>query len=307
MMARLIVPMIAAAVLAAGPAAATKHPMKPFFLAWKGSESTEMAVTKARKKLTDGGFKIVGSYSPYPSTTIIGVTNPALGKAAAGSKFGGYGAVQRIAVTRVGKETQVSYTNPRYMAAAYRMKGDLDATAKALEAAMGRVQDFGLKEGMPDAEVREYHYMFGMPYFDEPDKLAEHKSQAEAVAILEKNLAKGIKGVTKIYRVDIPGKEETVFGVAMKGSGEKGKNQDDTFLMSEVDFKPLRSSAHLPYEIVVSGGTAWALSARFRIAINFPDLSMMGDHSFMNIMDAPDAILEALTLAAGGKPEAWED
>lgn len=307
MMARFIVPMIAALVLAAGPAAATKHPMKPFFLAWKGSESTDIALAKVKKKLTDGGFKIVGSYSPYPGTTVIGVTNQALGKAAAQSKFGGYGAVQRVAVTRVGKETQVSYTNPRYMAAAYRMKGDLEATAKALEAAMGRVQDFGLEEGMPDAELREYHYMFGMPYFDEPDKLAEHKSQAEAVAIIEKNLAKGLKGITKVYRVDIPGKEETVFGVAMKGKGEKGKDQDDTFLMSEVDFKPLRSSPHLPYEILVSEGTAWALSARFRIAINFPDLSMMGSNSFMNIMGAPDAISEALTIIAGGKLEAWED
>ncbi len=303
MMARFIIPMIAALVLAAGPAAATKHPMKPFFLAWKGSESTDIALVKVRKKLTDAGFEIVGSYSPYPGTTVIGVTNQTLGKTAAKSKLGGFGAVQRVAVTRVGDETQVSYTNPRYMAAAYRMEGDLDATAKALEAALGRAQDFGLEEGMPDAEVRDYHYMWGMPYFDEPDKLAEHKSQAEAVAVLEKNLAKGVSGVTKVYRVDIPGKEEAVFGVALKGKGDKGKNQDDTFLMSEVDFKPLRSSPHLPYEIVVSGGTAWALSARFRIAINFPDLSMMGDHSFMNIMDAPDAILRALTLAAGGEPE----
>ena len=40
--------------------------------------------------------------------------------------------------------------------------------------------------------------------------------------------------------------------------------------------------------------------ARFRIAINFPDLAMMGDNSFMNIMGAPDAITAALRKIAGG-------
>jgi len=302
MMARLLVLFIVAFVLSVGPAGATKHPMKPFFLAWKGSESTDDAVAKARKKLTGAGFKIVGSYSPYDGATIIGATNDTLMKAASKSKFGGYGSVLRIAVTRVGKETQVSYTNPRYMAAAYRMMGDLDSIAKTLEAALGRSADFGLEEGMTDADLRDYHYMFGMPYFDEPDMLAEHDSYEKAVETLEKNLAKGVMGVTKVYRVDIPGKKESIFGVALKGKGEKGQQQDDTYLMSEIDFKPIRSTAHLPYEIVVSDNKAWALSARFRIAISFPDLSMMGDHSFMNIMESPDAILKALTLAAGGQP-----
>lgn len=302
MIARIFVLFIAVFVFTVSPSFATKHPMKPFFLAWKGSESTDDALAKARKKLTDGGFKIVGSYSPYDGATILVATNDTLLKAASKSKFGGYGAIVRIAVTRVGKETQVSYTNPRYMSAAYRMKGDLDSTAKALEAALGRSEDFGIEEGMNDEDLRDYHYMFGMPYFDDPDQLVEHDSYEKAVEILEKNLAKGVMGVTKIYRVDIPGKKETVFGVALKGTGEEGKNQDDTYLMSEIDFRPLRSTAHLPYEIVVSGNKAWALSARFRIAISFPDLSMMGAHSFMNIMNAPDAILKALTLAAGGKP-----
>jgi len=71
--------------------------------------------------------------------------------------------------------------------------------------------------------------------------------------------------------------------------------------MGEIDFKTVRSTAHLPYEILVRGGDVEALHARFRIAINFPDLSMMGPHSFMSIMPSPDAIREALTHAAGGE------
>lgn len=76
---------------------------------------------------------------------------------------------------------------------------------------------------------------------------------------------------------------------------------DEDFIMSEIDFKPVRSTPHLPYEILVSGNRAYALYARFRIAINFPDLSMMGQHSFMNIMDSPHAIEGALIQAAGGE------
>jgi hypothetical protein len=43
------------------------------------------------------------------------------------------------------------------------------------------------------------------------------------------------------------------------------------------------------------------LHARFRIAVDFPDLSMMGANSFMNIMPTPDAIRNSLTQAAGAK------
>ena len=71
--------------------------------------------------------------------------------------------------------------------------------------------------------------------------------------------------------------------------------------MERIDFKPLKSSGHLPYEMVVSGGKVYALPAEFRIAINFPDLSMIGSNRFASIMCAPGSIEEALTLAAGGQ------
>jgi hypothetical protein len=107
--------------------------------------------------------------------------------------------------------------------------------------------------------------------------------------------------VTKVYRIDVPEKKEAVFGVAMKGATEADKYMDDKFIMSVIDFKDIRSTAHLPYEMLVSGNKVYALYARFRIAVSFPDLSMMGSNSFMNIMKSPEAIRKALTQAAGGK------
>jgi hypothetical protein len=119
--------------------------------------------------------------------------------------------------------------------------------------------------------------------------LAEYGSYEEAVQAVDAKLANNKNGVTKVYRVDIPGKKESVFGVAMKGSGDN-KYMDDQFVMKEIDFRDLKSTAHLPYEVLVSEGKVYALYARFRIAINFPDLSMMGQNSFMNIMKTPEAV-----------------
>ncbi len=74
--------------------------------------------------------------------------------------------------------------------------------------------------------------------------------------------------------------------------------------MSRVDKSALRSTAHLPYEILVSDGDVYALYARFRIAISWPSLPMIQSDTgatFFNIMCAPNAIEEALINAAGGE------
>jgi hypothetical protein len=153
---------------------------------------------------------------------------------------------------------------------------------------LGKVEEFGAK-GMTAAKVRKYNYMIGMEHFNEPSLLAEYGSYEEAVKAVDAKLTSNKNGVSKVYRVDIPGKKESVFGVAMKGSGDS-KAMDDRFIMSEIDFRDLKSTAHLPYEVLVSDNKVYALYARYRIAINFPDLSMMGSNSFMNIMDTPEAI-----------------
>ena len=293
--------LILGVAVAAQPAAA-EETLKPFVLSYTAQGDMQAAVAEVKSKLQKGGFTIAGQYSPYPSATIIAVTSDALKSGVAQSDFGGYGAAQRVTVTEVNGSLQVAYTNPRYMAAAYRLADGLSGPAKRLQAALGRDKDYGPEDGMTGPDLRGYHYMFGMEYFDEPSVLNEADSYEAAVAAVEKGLASKTSGVSKVYRIDIPGKKETVFGVAMNGKGtDGGKMQDDAYIMSQIDFKDTRSTGHLPYEILVSGNKAYALYARFRIAINFPDLSMMGSNSFMSIMECPTNIERALTLAAGGK------
>ncbi len=274
--------------------------LKPFVLGSRGPGSVAEKAAEVKTALITQGFTIAGEYSPYPDAVVIAATNDELKSNAAKSEHGGFGAAVRISVTKVKDEVQVAYTNPVYMANAYRMQGDLAGVADKLAAALGKKEEFGAK-GLTAKKLRSYHYMIGMEYFDEPSKLAEYGGFEEAAAAVESGLAAGRGGVTKVYRIDIPEKKEAVFGVAMKGATEADKYMDDKFIMSEIDFKDIRSTAHLPYEILVSDNKVYALYARFRIAISFPDLSMMGSNSFMHIKKSPEAIRNALTQAAGGK------
>jgi len=267
--------------------------LKPFVLASKSAGTVADKTAQVKTALTGAGYTVVGEYGPYAGANIIIVTSDELKKNAAASEHGGYGAVQRVSVTEAGKEVQVSYTNPLYMANVYRMSGDLSGVAASLATALGKVEEFGSAKGMTAKQARKYHYMIGMEYFDEPSVLAEYGSYEEAVKAVDAKLVSNSNGISKVYRVDIPGKKESVFGAAMKGSGD-AKYMDDQFIMNEIDFRNLKSTAHLPYEVLVSGNKVYALYARFRIAINFPDLSMMGKNSFMNIMDSPEAIRKAL-------------
>ncbi|MDH4216921.1 MAG: hypothetical protein OEV23_08555 [Gallionella sp.] len=276
-----------------GNVLAEEGKLKPFVLGFKGAGTVAEKAEQAKAALVAAGFSVVGDYSPYADAAILIVTNDELKKNAADSEHGGFGAIQRVAITKVKDEVQVSYTNPSYMANVYRMKSDLIGVTAGLATALGRVEEYGAK-GMTAKQARKYHYMVGMEYFDEPDVLAEYGSYEEAVQAVDAKLSDNKNGVSKVYRVDVPGKKESVFGAALKGATEADKYMDDRYIMSEIDFRDIKSTAHLPYDVLVSDNKVYALYARFRIAISFPDLSMMGSNSFMNIMDTPDAIRDVL-------------
>ena len=277
--------------------------LMPFVLAYKTTGDVNTVAGDVKGKLTAAGFEVVGEYSPYADAHVIGVTNDALKGHAAKSERGGYGAVQRVAVTKNGDDIEVSYTNPVYMAAAYRMAPDMADIRAALEGALGAEMDYGSEKNLTAEDLRKYHYTVLMEYFDDPSELAEYDSHAEAVKAVEDSLAAGLGATAKVWRVDIPGKEETVFGVALKGKDSEDCS-GDAFVMSRVDKASPRSTAHLPYEILVTEGNSEALYARFRIAINWPHLPMVASESgtFFKIMCSPGAIEEALIQASGEEP-----
>ena len=296
----LFLPFCILAWLVATPTFAEDTHYKPFVLGTVDSNTDMNAVVESvRKKLTDNGFEVVGSYSPYDNATILVVTSPALKQNAAASDFGVFGAIQRVAVTKTPAGMQISYTNPIYMANVYRMKSDLADVSAALAKALGNEKEFGSEKGLTKAQLREYHYKWLMPYFDDRLNLASYSDYQAAIKAVEKNLQNNKPKASQVYRVDLPDKQETIIGLKIPGvlgtecSGDK-------YIMSRIDFKDVKSTAHLPYEIVISKGKVVGLPAEFRIAIDFPDLSMIGSNSFASIMCAPDAFKAALAAVAGG-------
>ena len=266
----------------------------PFYLASQSKTDASTVLAETKTKLTGAGFEIVGEYSPYQGANIVIISNDELKSNATASENGGFGAVQRVSVTDVNGDIQLAYTNPIYMSHAYRMKGRLANVESTLKSVLGFTKAYGPKEGMDADDIEGFHYMFGMPYFDEPVEIADYGNYDKAVKMLESGLASKKGGVSKVYKLELNGKG-AVFGVAMT----QGMSSDKT-IMKEIDFKPIRSTPQLPYEVLVTEkGIIYILAAQYRIAINFPDLSMAGSNSFMGIMSSPDAIIDVIKVAAG--------
>jgi hypothetical protein len=273
---------------------------KPFIVASSGLGTLDEKTMATRRALEDGGFEVYGQYSPVEGTNIVVVTNDELKNIAAMSDKGGYAAGQRISITEVGDTIEVAFINPLYIQYGYRLEGDMQPVYDALVASLGNVRSCGAgKKKMTAKKLGKFHYMIAMPYFDDFLELGSFASHEEAVAAVESGLAKADDALTQVYRIDILGKQQTVFGVGMKMTNEEEKDIDSAFQMSIVDFEGCKKRAYFPYEILVDGNNVEALHMRFRMALHFPNLSMAGKHGFTKLMPAPGATEEAFKSMIG--------
>ncbi len=281
-----------------------ENKLKPFVLASTQQGEMLKIVEQTRSKLTaNNQYQIAGEFSPYPGTQLLIITNDRLKQHAALSRFGGYGASIHVAITQTADGIQVSYNNPEYLANVYRMKETLTDVKDSLGNLLGNAQEYGSAKGLTAKDLRDYQYKFLMPDFEDKLELVRYPSYEVALQKVEAALKANNANVEKVYRIDIPGKKQTVFGVHMKGTTSVTECSGDKYIMDKIDFGKIKSSAHLPYEILVRDSEVVSLYAEFRIAISFPDLSMVGDNSFFSIMCAPSAINAALTKAVGGTLE----
>ncbi len=284
-------------------AQAAPEKLKPYILGSPQSGDITQVVNLTKTALAANGFEVVGSYSPFPEATVIVVTNNDLKAAAAKAKNGGFGVGQRVAVTNVDGKLQVTYVNPAYIGAAYGL-GSLDSVSAKLLAALGNSLTFGSEKGLSEKQLAPgvYHYKMAMPYFDQIDTVGRHPDYKTAVDTVEKNLAAGAGGTKKVYRIDLPN-EVSVFGVGItRGDGlTSGAKDTDKEVLQIIDYGEYRATAYLPYEIMVKGNEVIALRGRYRIAVHFPDTSMMGAHGFTKIMSSPPGIKRALIAIGGGE------
>lgn len=284
--------------------------LKPFSLAYEATD-TELApmTKKVESRLTLSGFDIIGRYSPYANANILVITSNQLKNIAKKSRYGGFGAALRVAITKNNNKVEVTHNNPNYIGLAYNMNDELNDVKSQLKKALGFVKDFGGGEGIKAADLPDYNYTFGLEGFTGFFELATYKNYKAAVQAVEANLRKDRFGIGEVYRLDIPGKEQTVFGLSLKSDTGTQPFLNDEFVMKIIDHKETRRTPHLPYELMVNGNKVIAMHPHFRLAVNFPDLKMFGKNSFGKLMDLPYVYEEFFTQAVGGKwpPEGhWE-
>jgi hypothetical protein len=295
----IMIPRLLAVLLTAlllSPALAADSSYKPFVLASTSEAGLAQQAETTVNALEGAGFSVAGRYSPVPNAQVIVVTSPELQAVAAQSDKGGYAAGQRVSITERDGKTEVAFVNPLYIQYAYRLEGDLQGVYDQLSSVLGNIAAFGSEKGLTAKKLGKYHYMMAMPYFDDPYELGSFPSYEAALAAVEKGLAREGDALTQVYRIDVPGKQQSVFGVAMQATGQSDDEVDidATHQLSIVDFEGYSKVAYFPYELLVNGNEIEALHMRFRMAVHFPDLSMMGEHGFTKLLPAPPATKDAL-------------
>ncbi len=289
-----VIALLARTSIAAEPAVG----IMPYMLLAKAPSTIDAVIPRLRVRLKNANFRVVGEYAPYPGAYLIAVTSDDLLNAAKKSKYGGMGAVMKIGLAQVGNEVQVMANNPEYIGIAYHMKDSLAEVKQSLRS-IGYVKDFGGK-GLSRKALLDYNYTFGLEKFGDFYELATHRSYEAAVKEVEAGLRKQYMGIRKVYRVDIPGKQQTVFGISMNSDIKTHPFMNDKYLMDVMDFRPLKRLPYLPYEILVNGKQVIAPHAHFRLAVYFPDLPMFGKHGFGRLMDLPYQYEEYFTKLVGG-------
>ncbi len=228
-------------------------------------------VDTVQEKLSAAGFEVVTTYKVDKKgeyTTVV-FTNEAL-KTAANKTDRGFAAILRVLVNNEKKE--ISITNPVYFGKAF-LQDDFDYQAaltleKSLRDAFGE-----LKNSTDNWEfdgLSSYHFMMGMPYYEENAVLAE----GDNAELLEK--AKSYKkGKNLIFELKI-GEGSTLLGYALGRKTSK--------FVKKIGYQ---NAQVLPYTVLVEEGKAKMLAPKYYIAVSYPQLTM---GEFMTIASVPGAI-----------------
>jgi len=225
-------------------------------------------VESAKSKLAAQGFEVVGTFKPAETCTTILYTNAAM-KADANKPMRALAAVGRILVDD--ERHQVHIANPIYFNKAFLQDDYNHVTASAeyiaLEKAFGPLTNS--EDQWEFAGLSDYRFMLGMPYYQDMDVVGEG-STADLVA-----RAKAAKGTV----VQVGDDRYVAFVELDKRTSAFPKKIG------------AQNSELLPWAVLIEGGKAKALNAKYFIAVSYPLLDMGG---FMGIMTIPDAVTKSL-------------
>lgn len=250
-------------------------------------------LAQVEKKLQAEGFSVIGQHIPkgIAGRASLVVSDPALLAAIRGA---GPSSSIVAAGIRVGisSDGSVSYMNPDYWYRAY-LRGRFASAQEAVKSVQQRLvkalgEGAGFGGDVPQEQLTDYRYMFGMERFDSANsELSSHASFEDALKAVQGNLAQGLGNTRKVYEVVMPAQKMAVFGVAMNSSSD-----GEGWWVNKIgtDFP-----AALPYELFIVDNKVYALYARYRIALAWPALGM---GQFMTIINAPEAIRNTMVSLA---------
>ncbi len=231
-------------------------------------------VASAKEKLSGAGYEVIAEYASVKDGITLVFTDAAL-KHEASKPNRAYAAVLRMFVDN--QEKKISITNPIYFGKAYMQD---DYNAKVFEAELANINKIftglkGSKDMLDEDDISDYHFTFGMPYYEDPDELAEGKT---AELLKQVQSYKDGKNVVFTLKLD---NDSYLVGYNL--------NADTKKFVEKIG----RANASvLPYTISIEKGAATALAAKYYLALCYPLLSMGG---FTTIMDVPGAITEDLS------------
>ncbi|QSZ42983.1 hypothetical protein GJV85_12985 [Sulfurimonas aquatica] len=227
-----------------------------------------------KEKLANAGFEVVASYESVKKGTTIVFTNSALKKEAA-KEGRAFAAVLRVFVDA--KDKMISFTNPEYFGIAY-MQDDYKASVFESQLKVINKEFRGLKGSkdiLEDDDIAGYHFMMGMPYYEDYDTLA--KGSNEELLAKAKSYKKGKLLLFEIKLSD----NSTLLGYDL---GRRTKK-----FVKKIG---RANGAVLPYCISIENGEAKSLEAKYYLALSYPLLSM---GEFTTIASVPGAIKKDLS------------
>ena len=233
-----------------------------------------------KSALKTNGLTVIGEYDAMQDKNyhIIVYTCPTLKKDAS-KENRAFAAVQKVLINNNDKELVL--TNPEYFLHAFMqddfMQDDFNEdhakrVNKKLSMAFGTLKDS--EDGLDDDDIADYHFMIAMPYYEDMIEVAQGTDLEKR---LEANAANKI-----VFKIDTG--KALLYGIAMQG--EKG----EAYFINEIKGK--KSSAFLPYMIMIEDNKAKILHPKYYLAIAYPNLSM---GEFMSIQNTPGDIEEYMT------------
>ena len=222
--------------------------------------------SEVQSALKNAGFKILAEQQldKEGDLTTVVFTCPTL-KNMANKTGKGFGAILRVLINKADHE--ISITNPLYFAKAFLQDSYDDTAANKvltkLNNAFTNLKDSS--DAMQEGDLEGYHFMLGMPYYDDMTTVGEGKAL----------LAKAKANKNTLFTLSLEN-GSTLIGYKI--------NSETAKFAKKIGSK---NASLLPYTILIENNKAKILAPKYYLALSYPSLSMS---QFMTIATVPGAI-----------------